>query len=267
MWTYDAVVGQEGPRETLAPGVPPDYYDRIAAVEDRHWWHRGMRRITKALLAGRQGTGGRLLDAGCGTGGFMRWALDSHLCDRACGVDVSSAAIELARRRVPEAELHVAPLWELPVEDSAFDLVVLNDVLQHIPEDRVTRSLGELRRALVVDGALLVRTNGARTYRRERDDWRLYDRPALSRALEASGFRIERVTYANSIGSLWAAFRGSSPHAPTETTHGIPVADSPSVRSRLALALLGGEAHYLSRGSTRLPFGHTLFAVAVPDAR
>jgi SAM-dependent methyltransferase len=179
---------------------------------------------------------------------------------------VSSAAIALARRRVPEAELHVAPLWDLPVEAEAFDLVVLNDVLQHIPEDEVTRSLDELRRALVADGFLLVRTNGARTFQRERDDWRRYDAAMLARVLSASGFRVERLTYANAVASLWAAARGSSPHAPTETSHGIPAGDPSSLRSRVALGLLGAEARYLSHASTKLPYGHTLLAIASPVA-
>ena len=51
--------------------------------------------------------------------------------ERVCGVDIGSAAIELARERVPEAELAVTPLTTLPFEDGTFDLVSLNDVLQH----------------------------------------------------------------------------------------------------------------------------------------
>ena len=45
-----------------------------------------------------------MLDAGCGTGGFLRWLLDRGSFAAAAGVDIGSAAIELARRRVPEAD-------------------------------------------------------------------------------------------------------------------------------------------------------------------
>ena len=31
--------------------VPTDYYERLHAVEERHWWRRGMLEITRALLA------------------------------------------------------------------------------------------------------------------------------------------------------------------------------------------------------------------------
>ena len=56
----------------LAPGIPKDYYRRIFEDEERHWWYRGMLSITAALLGERlTRPGQRLLDAGCGTGGFL----------------------------------------------------------------------------------------------------------------------------------------------------------------------------------------------------
>ncbi len=55
--------------------VRPDYYRRLHAVEEQHWWHVGMREITAALLRERLARGHlSLLDAGCGTGGFLAWA-------------------------------------------------------------------------------------------------------------------------------------------------------------------------------------------------
>src|SRR5204863_8301010 len=90
------------------------------------------------------------------------------------GVDVSADAIELAREQVPSAELHVATVWELPLPADAFDLVVTNDVIQHVPEPWVTAALRELRRVLRDDGTLLVKANGARRLRREGEEWRVY---------------------------------------------------------------------------------------------
>src|SRR5438093_3607485 len=121
---------------TLAPGVPRDYYERIAEVGDRHWWYLGMRRITESLLGERlRQPGARLLDAGCGTGGFLRWLLDRGTFAAAAGVDIGGAAIELARARVPEADLRVGALRELSFDDDSFELAVMDDVLQHVPED------------------------------------------------------------------------------------------------------------------------------------
>ncbi len=177
-------------------------------------------------------------------------------------MDLGYQAIDIARDRVPEADLHVAPLHELPFKDSSFDLIVMHDVLQHIPEDDVSTSLEELRRVLEAGGDLLIRTNGASRFRRERADWRVYDRQALRATLEQAGFRCERVTYANMVPSLFAAARGRTPQAPTESRAGVPERDKSRVRARVGGSLLRAEARYLQHSGTSLPYGHSLWALA-----
>jgi SAM-dependent methyltransferase len=249
----------------MVPEVPPDYYRQIREVEERYWWHRGIREISAALLGDRLTRARSLLDAGCGTGGFLKWALERGAFESVAGVDVSAEAIALAREQVPTATLHVATVWELPLPPDSVDLVVTNDVIQHVPQPKVAESLRELRRVLRDDGTLLVKTNGARRLRQEGDEWRVYDRSELGAALERAGFRCERVTYANVIGSLWASARGYSPHAPTSEHHGVP-SDNRSPASSLKYALLKAEAAWLRRPSRTLPYGHALFAVATPSS-
>jgi SAM-dependent methyltransferase len=241
-------------------GVPPDYFERLDAVEERHWWHRGMRAISAALL-GERLDGGAVLDAGCGTGGFLRWLLRQGSFERACGFDPSDEALAFARRRLPDAELARATLATIPFDDASFELVVSNDVLQHVPEQEVGASLRELARVLRPGGTLLLRTNGARQSRRERADWRVYDRSTLIAALEAAGLPPSRATYANFIGSALDAFRGRPPHAPDTETHGIPELPPAPVGAAM-LRLLVAEARFLARPGRRLPCGHTLLAVA-----
>jgi SAM-dependent methyltransferase len=251
----------------IPQGLPPDYYERLYEIEEEHWWQRGMRSLTEALLAGRLGRREQaVLDAGCGTGGFLRWLTEVGSFGRVCGADISSAAVELARRRLPRAELVVAPLRELPFADATFDLVLLNDVLQHVREDEVETSLLEVRRVLREGGTLFVRTNGAMRGHRERVDWRVYDRRALVATLGQGGFRCEWVTYANLLGALWALARRSGPRAPTDHSHGIPRAPHP-IQGAIAASLLRLEARYLRSASRTLPFGHSLLALAQPEAR
>jgi SAM-dependent methyltransferase len=72
-----------------------------------------------ARLAVRPGQ--RALDVGCGSGVFLR-----HLADHGAtpfGLDASEALLALARDRVPEADLRVGDMEQLPYEDDAFDLV------------------------------------------------------------------------------------------------------------------------------------------------
>lgn len=238
-------------------GVPPDYYVRLHAAEQRHWWSIGMRRIGAALLAGH--LQGSLVDVGCGTGGTLAWADGLRAFDRLCGVDSSAEAVETTRRLVPSADVRVATARELPFEDGGFDLAILADVLQHLHESDVEPSLRELRRVLRPTGALLVRTNGGRRAGRVRDDWRLYDARSLGEELRRGGFSVVRLTHANAALSLV----GREPAPPTRSTCGIP-ASTDRVRSAVGSTLLSLEARYLRGSSRSLPFGHTLFALALP---
>ena len=65
--------------------------------------------------------GQRVLEVGCGSGVFLRVAADKGAS--VVGLDASEALIELARARVPEAELIVGDMQFLPYEDGQFDLV------------------------------------------------------------------------------------------------------------------------------------------------
>lgn len=244
-------------------GIPNDYYRQLAASEDRHWWYVGMRSVAATLLGDRLRRGGALLDAGCGPGGFLRWARELGTFERLAGVDVSAEAIAAARELVPEAELHVTPADRLPFLEGSFDLVVLLDVIQHIHEDELEAALSELRRVLQTDGALLVRTNGVLRAHRGRNDWRAYSAPSLRRELERSGFRVERLTHANMLLSIWPISHGRSPRPPTDERHGIPIPGS-ALKERIGLSVLRLEERYLAAPGRRLPYGHTLLAVARP---
>ena len=65
--------------------------------------------------------GQRVLEVGCGSGVFLRAAADRGAS--VVGLDASEALIELARTRVPEAELVVGDMQFLPYDDGTFDLV------------------------------------------------------------------------------------------------------------------------------------------------
>jgi SAM-dependent methyltransferase len=61
------------------------------------------------------------LDVGCGVGAFLRLVADRGA--RPFGLDASEALLELARKRLPGADLRVGDMEALPYEDSTFDLV------------------------------------------------------------------------------------------------------------------------------------------------
>ncbi|HEY8583467.1 MAG TPA: class I SAM-dependent methyltransferase [Capillimicrobium sp.] len=67
------------------------------------------------------GAGTRVLDAGCGTGVFLRLCADRGA--RVDGLDASEGLLAVARRRVPEAALVQGDLQALPYADESFDVV------------------------------------------------------------------------------------------------------------------------------------------------
>jgi len=65
--------------------------------------------------------GQRVLDIGCGTGVFLRLVAERGAVP--FGLDASQALLEIARERVPEAELIVGEMEQLPYDNDTFDLV------------------------------------------------------------------------------------------------------------------------------------------------
>jgi SAM-dependent methyltransferase len=67
------------------------------------------------------GPGDRVLDVGCGTGVFL------HMCAKrgaaVTGIDASEGLLEIARERVPGADLCHGDMQFLPYADGSFDLV------------------------------------------------------------------------------------------------------------------------------------------------
>jgi SAM-dependent methyltransferase len=62
-----------------------------------------------------------VLDVGCGVGAFLRLVVERGAV--AHGLDASSALLDIARARLPHADLRVGDMEALPYEDDSFDLV------------------------------------------------------------------------------------------------------------------------------------------------
>ena len=86
---------------------------------------------------------GSVLDAGCGEGEALA-RLEDILPARVAGVDIDSASVRTAARRVPSAETSQGSVYELDFPDDSFDLVLCLEVLEHL--ERPADALGELAR-------------------------------------------------------------------------------------------------------------------------
>ena len=78
--------------------------------------------------------GARILDIGCGLGVYVRKFRE--FSDRVIGVDIDRKRLVEGARTTPGLMLSASE--QLPFRDGAFDIVVLNEVIEHVRNDRAT---------------------------------------------------------------------------------------------------------------------------------
>ena len=156
----------------------------------------------------------RALDLGCGDGRLTA-EMDA---DAVTAADVSAVALERARARLSGASLvELEPDAALPLPDSAFDLVLCAETIEHVRD--VQLLLSEARRVLRPGGRLALTTPAhsrwtgldvlARGFERRFDPLsphlRFLTRRSLRRLLAELGFEVE--TLRRRRGSLLAVAR------------------------------------------------------------
>jgi ubiquinone/menaquinone biosynthesis C-methylase UbiE len=115
---------------------------------------------------------GRVLEVGCGPGGY--WPEIADLIPRSWNItvsDFSPGMVAEARRRLAALDRPFtvvrADVQDLPFPDRSFDAVIANFMLYHVP-DRPC-ALAEFHRVLRPHGRLFVMTHGERHMREFRD--------------------------------------------------------------------------------------------------
>ncbi|MGE0212026.1 MAG: methyltransferase domain-containing protein [Parvibaculaceae bacterium] len=100
----------------------------------------------------------RLLDVACGTGRFLRSALEAWPRLDVQGADLSEAYVAEARRhldRHPRARLHVANAEALPFEDASVDIVSAIYLFHELPPEVRRKVTSEFARVLKPGGQLI----------------------------------------------------------------------------------------------------------------
>jgi SAM-dependent methyltransferase len=108
--------------------------------------------FTDALNEAGVGDGSSVLDIGCGSG--LALSLAASRGARTSGIDISAALLEVARRRVPGADLREGGLDVLPFADASFDAVLAINALQFAADP--AGALREVHRVLRPGGRLAI---------------------------------------------------------------------------------------------------------------
>ncbi|MGC9358256.1 MAG: class I SAM-dependent methyltransferase [Anaerolineae bacterium] len=191
--------------EEIVRYYPPKYYSYVSVPPgELSWPHRmvlnyGLYKRCQAVTRCKKE--GRLLEVGCANGAFLDAMRRTGGWD-VYGVDISEHAVRCARDQLGLNVFH-GQLQDARFPNHFFDIVVLWDVLEHLPDPK--SALLEIRRVLAPDGWLIFRVPNldsldARIFG---PYWAGLDAPrhffifsetTLKRLLELCGFTLYRMT-------------------------------------------------------------------------
>ncbi len=168
---------------------------RIARLEDWHFWFVGRRLLVSRLLRRYAGAEDKLgLDMGCGTGRTVReLSRDGY---RVIGLDVRPEGLAAFRSQSREVMLIRADAERLPLRNECLDLVLALDILEHVDDGEARRGI---RQALRPGGLLLAGVPALPWLWSHRDraagHRRRYTRHRLVKSFEEAGFMVLEIRY------------------------------------------------------------------------
>lgn len=239
----------------------PAYYERLETLERKHWWCRSVRRVGLAMIEPLLSGSGSVLDAGCGTGGFLLALGRQAPAARVVGLDASLDALARARgqrvRRVGGASVS-----RLPFARDLFDIVVSNDVIQHLPANDDERFLAEAWRVLKPRGFLCLRSNLGSPVPAGPELFRRYAPAELAGLVRESGFSIRNHVVLHPLAALWGSRRGRRLADSNPSHHGLTLS-MPARAVNTAIDLYSRlEDGVVRRLPFRLPRGDSQIVLA-----
>jgi len=259
--------GAEG--SATAPGYDPAYFDRLCAIESRHFWFRARNRVI-ADVVGQSGLireGAMALEAGCGNGAVLAVLRNTFRGGTVMGMDAFIEGLRTARHRTA-CQVVQGDINHLPFRPS-FDLIALLDVLEHLEDD--VGALEKLHGSLTPRGALLLTVPARRSLWSYFDEAahhrRRYESDELEAKLVATGYRVEYLNHfmLSLFPLVWLGRRlhvlvgrgclGRDPHQLTSSELRVV-----PVLNELLVYVLALEARVARR--RRVPLGTSLIALA-----
>jgi SAM-dependent methyltransferase len=243
-------------------------YAKLDRLEDRMWWFAASHRNLLTLLwreVSLDAEGPPILDAGCGTGGFLAQLAARYPNRALVGLDADTLACRRAAAKSARP-VTVGSINALPFPESVFAAVFSLDVLCHSTVDERC-AVEQFYRCLVDDGWLVVNVP-AYSWMLSRHDVavhnvRRYTAKGLGRLLKAGGFRLVYATYWNTVlFPLMIIIRKVLPKRGGVTSD---VTEYPRAIDSLCRAATTFETALLKRG-LRLPFGGSVIAIATKDS-
>lgn len=110
---------------------------------------------------------GNILDFGCGIGGFLKFHSDT------IGVDINPDNIAYCGAQGIKAEL--LQDGRIPFTNAYFSSIVMDNVIEHIPQNEINSVLSEILRVLQDGGIFLIGVPGEKGYASDSDHKHYYN--------------------------------------------------------------------------------------------
>ena len=175
-----------------------DEYQKLADVENRHWFYVGKRIIVRSWLERLHPLekNDLLVDCGAGTGTFA--AEISGLC-RVEAVDDHEESLMLARAKLGASQVKEGSCTNLPYANASIDVLTALDVIEHVQEDR--KALEEFARVLKPGGIAVITVPALMALWSDCDvvlhHFRRYTRRTLAELVPTADFEIVHLAYIN----------------------------------------------------------------------
>jgi len=177
-------------------------YKEMIELQEEHWWFVARRDVIQSFIKIQipQGSASKVLEIGCGVGGNVGLLSQSG---HYRGIDMHKPAIDYCSEKYPQFEFQCTRVEDISQEFSSnkFDSIYVLDVLEHI-DDQVA-ILKSAQNYLTQSGKILLTVPAFKFLWSPHDEFvhhvRRYTKAGLKKVLEDSGYKVERISYFNSI--------------------------------------------------------------------
>lgn len=229
----------------------PKEFEDMYLLEDRQWWFKAKRELVLKMFDRYGRKEGVLLDVGCGTGINLN---AFGQMTRVIGCDYSKEALKFTRKR-GNYHLVRADARNLPFKNNSFDSVTALDLLEHVDDDE--KAIKNIYRVLNRHGILIITVPANKFMWTNHDvisdHKRRYSQNEIKSKLQKCGFKIEKISYWNSILFLFTLlykFLNKKSH----------VQPAPKPINFVLFKLMQLDNFLVEK--TKLPFGVSILCVA-----
>lgn len=153
----------------------------------------------------------RILDIGCSFGWFEKFALEKG-CKEIIGIDTDERDLLNVKKQIKDKRAQFLKTSALDLsrfKENYFDIVVMWEVLEHIPKNTEKQAFQEIKRVLKNDGYLYISTPNKTFWSCALDPaWYLghrhYNERYFSRILSGNGFKIKNIEYGGGFYELFS---------------------------------------------------------------